>query len=292
MTKNLSIFKFWKPVAVILIWGVSFIATKYTLGEIKPLVIILFRQIIGVIVLVLFAISTKKSFKITLKDFGWLAIFSFIATIHLWIQITGLQYTSASNTGWIIGITPVFMLILGLIFFKEKITALQLTGIILSFFGLLLLVSKGDFTSINIISNKGDILVLISAGTWAIYSMVGKKITLNYSPLMTIIYLFLIMTVYIAPFTINRENINAVIQLSFSAWLAIVFLGIFCSAVAYVLWAEAMNEMPASKVGVFLYIQPFITFFAAWILLNEPVTFVTMGSGIIIVGGVVLVNRK
>jgi len=292
MMKNLSISKFWKPVAVIIIWGVSFIATKYTLGEIKPLVIILFRQIIGVIVLVLFAISTKKSFKITLRDFGLLAVFSFIATIHLWIQITGLQYTSASNTGWIIGVTPVFMLILDLIFFKEKITSLQLTGIILSFFGLLLLVSKGDFTSINIISNKGDILVLISAGTWAIYSIVGKKITLNYSPLMTIIYLFLIMTVYIAPFTINNENINAVLHLTISAWLAILFLGIFCSAIAYVLWAEAMNEMPASKVGVFLYVQPFITFFAAWILLNEQVTLLTMGSGIIIVSGVVLVNRK
>jgi RarD protein len=292
MTKNISFFKFWKPIAVILIWGVSFIATKYTLGEIKPLVIILLRQVIGVIALSLFALHNRKSFKITLRDFGWLAIFSFIATIHLWIQITGLEYTSASNTGWIIGITPVFMLILGLIFFNEKITSIQLVGIILSFFGLLLLVSKGDFTSINLISNKGDILVLISAGTWAIYSIVGKKITLNYSPLMTIIYLFLIMTVYIAPFTINRENINAVIHLSFSVWLAILFLGIFCSAVAYVLWAEAMNEMPASKVGVFLYIQPFITFFAAWILLNEQVTFLTMGSGIIIVTGVVLVNRN
>jgi RarD protein len=292
MTKNLSILKFWKPIAVIIIWGVSFIATKYTLGEMKPLVIILLRQVIGVMVLVLFAIRTKQSFKITLRDFGWLSIFSFIATIHLWIQITGLEYTSASNTGWIIGVTPVFMLLLGLIFFKEKITLVQLTGIIISFIGLLLLVSKGDFVSINLITNKGDLLVLISAGTWAIYSIVGKKITLNYSPLMTIIYLFLIMSVYIAPFTINNENISAVIHLSFSAWLAIIFLGIFCSAVAYVLWAEAMNEMPAAKVGVFLYFQPFITFFAAWILLNEHVTFLTMVSGIIIVGGVMLVNRN
>ena len=292
MMKKFSILKFWKPTAAIIIWGVSFIATKYTLGEIKPLVIILIRQIIGVIVLVLLAVRTKQSFKVTLKDFGWLAVFSFIATIHLWIQITGLQYTSASNTGWIIGVTPVFMLILGLIFFKEKITPLQLAGIIISFFGLLLLVSKGDFGSINLISNKGDLLILISAGTWAIYSIVGKKITLNYSPLMTIIYLFLIMSVYIAPFTINTENIKAVIHLSFSAWLAVIFLGIFCSAVAYVLWAQSMNEMPASRVGAFLYVQPFITFFAAWILLNEPVTFLTMVSGIIIVGGVVLVNRK
>jgi len=55
MTRNLTIIKFWKPLAVIFIWGVSFIATKYTLGELNPLVIILLRQIIGVMVLVLFA---------------------------------------------------------------------------------------------------------------------------------------------------------------------------------------------------------------------------------------------
>lgn len=292
MSKTLSIFKFWKPIAVIFIWGISFIATKYTLGMMKPLVIILLRQIIGVVVLVFYALYTKNSFKLTLKEFAWLAVFSLINTIHLWIQITGLEYTSASNTGWIIGITPVFMLILSLIFFKEKITFVQLVGIIISFFGLLLLVSKGDFASINLISNKGDLLVLISAGTWAIYSIVGKKITLNYSPLMSIIYLFMIMVVYLVPFTINKENIIDVINLSFSAWLAVIFLGIFCSAVAYVLWAQAMNEMPASQVGAFLYVQPFITFFAAWILLNEHVTFLTMVSGIIIIGGVILVNRK
>jgi RarD protein len=212
--------------------------------------------------------------------------------MHLWIQVTGLQYTSASNTGWIIGITPVFMAIMGFMFFKEKINGMQITGVIIAFTGLLLLVSKGDLSSVNLISNKGDFLVLASALTWSAYSLVGKKVTLNFSPLMTIFFLFVLMSIFIAPFTINQENINAVMHLSRLSWLNVLFLGIFCSGVAYVLWAQAMSEMHSSKVGAFLYLEPFVTFFGAWLILNEHVTVLMLLSGLIIIGGVILVNRK
>ena len=60
-------------------------------------------------------------------------------------------------------------------------------------FGLLLLFGKGEFASIDLIKNKGDLLVLGSAFTWGVYSMVNKKISLSYSPLMTILYLFIMM---------------------------------------------------------------------------------------------------
>ncbi len=122
---------------------------------------------------------------------------------HLWIQVTGLKYTTAANTGWIIGTAPIFMAIFAAIFFREKINLLQSGGIIIAIFGLMLLVGNGDFTSIDLIKNKGDLLVLGSAFTWGVYSTVNKKISLSYSPLMTILYLFLMMTVIIVPFNLN-----------------------------------------------------------------------------------------
>lgn len=284
--------KFWKPLFAVAVWGFSFIATKYVLGEIKPLVIILLRQLLGISLLTFIAIKTKKSFAINLRDHGWIFLLSIIASFHLWIQVTGLQYTTASNTGWIIGLAPVFMALLGFLFFKEKIGSTQISGIVIAFFGLLLLVGKGNFSSIDIISNKGDFLILASSFTWAVYSLVGKKITLSYSPMMTILFLFVMMSIFVAPFTINQKNIDAVIHLSLVSWIAILFLGIFCSGIAYVLWAQALNEMSSSKVGAFLYLEPFVTFFSAWLLLNEHITMLTLLSGLIIVGGVVLVNRK
>ena len=266
ITKNqLQTTKLWKPLFAVLVWGLSFIATKSALMEVKPEVIVFLRQLLGIL---------------------------FLAAVHLWIQVTGLQWTTASHTGWIIGITPVFMAILGIIFFKEKISLPQTLGIIVAFLGLVLLVSKGDITSLDFIKNKGDLLIISSSITWSFYSMVNKKVTFNLSPVLTTFYLFLIVAVIIAPFTINQNNISDVFRLSISGWGSILFLGIFCSGIAYTLWAQALNEMSASKVGAFLYIEPFVTFFGAWLLLNEQITVLTLLSGLIIIGGVVLVNRK
>lgn len=282
----------WKPLLAVLFWGASFIATKIALQELNPLVIVFIRQLLGISLLSSVVFYKRKSFVVTSKDFRWILLLSSIAVFHLWIQVTGLQYTTASNTGWIVGITPVFMVLLGLFFFKEKITATQISGIIISFVGLVVLISKGDPSSIDLISNKGDFLVLVSSFTWSAYSLIGKKITLNFSPILTILFLFIIMSVIVAPFSINEDNIRSVLRLSLEGWISILFLGLLCSGIAYVLWAQALSEMASSKVGAFLYIEPFVTVFTASIFLNEQITLLTFVSGIIIILGVVLVNRK
>lgn len=283
---------FWKPLASVVIWGLSFIATKHILGELEPLALIFLRQVIGSAFLLLIAAKTGQNFRISKKDFKGIVLLSLIAAFHLSIQVTGLQYTSALNTGWIIGITPVFMALLGLIFFNEIITPMQTTGIIIAFSGLLLLISKGNFSSIGLISNKGDFLVLASSFTWAVYSLVNKKVSLNYSPLMTILFLFLLMSAYTAPFVVNAKTVYAISNLTPVSWIAILFLGIFCSGIAYVLWAQALSEMSSSRVGAYLYIEPFVTFIGSWLLLNESISLLTIIGGIGIIAGVVFVNRK
>jgi drug/metabolite transporter (DMT)-like permease len=282
----------WKPLFAVFVWGLSFIATKRALVEVKPEVIVFIRQLLGISFLLVIAVKQKQSFQINFKDHKWVFLLALVACFHLWIQITGLQWTSASNTGWIIGITPVFITILALILFKEKITKQQLVGIIISFAGLILLVSKGDLTSLDLISNKGDVLIISSSLTWAIYSLVSKKATLNYSPVMTTLYLFVIVAIVISPFAVSLQNISDVMNLSLGGWSAILFLGLLCSGVAYVLWAQALKDMNASKAGAYLYIEPFVTFFGSWLLLNEQITFLMLISGLIIIGGVVMVNRK
>jgi drug/metabolite transporter (DMT)-like permease len=285
-----QIFKYWKPIAVVIFWGVSFIATKIALNELAPLTLILLRLILAVIFLTAIAVYTKRDFSISLKSHGGILILAIVAVAHLWIQVTGLKYTSAANTGWIIGTAPIFMALVGLFFFKEEFTLLKTTGIVIAFLGLLLLISHGNFSSIGLASNKGDFLILASAVTWSIYSAVNKKISLTYPPMMTILFLFLMMAIIISPFTINRESIHSVLHLSIRGWTAILFLGILCSGAAYVLWASALKEMESTKVGAFLYFEPFVTVIASWIILNERITFLMILSGLIITAGVVLVN--
>ena len=276
----------------VVFWGTSFVATKTLLVEIKPITIIILRLIIASVLLTFIAISTKRNFSLNLKSHGWIFILALIAVFHLWIQVTGLQFTTAANTGWIIGTAPVFMAIMGLIFFKEKITLLGFFGIMLAIFGLLLLFGKGDITNIGLIENKGDLLVLGSAFTWGVYSTVNKKISLTYSPLMTILYLFLMMATIIIPFNLNSETIASVVHLSRIGWLLILFLGLFCSGVAYVIWAQALRDMESAKVGAFLYLEPLVTVAAAGFFLNEEITWLMVFSGLLITIGVFLVNKE
>ena len=285
-----QLIKYWKPIAAVIFWGVSFIATKIALDELVPLTIIFLRLILAVIFLTAIAVYTKRDFSVNLKNHGGILILALVAVFHLWIQVTGMQYTTAAKTGWIIGTAPVFMALVGLIAFKESLTILKTTGILIAFFGLILLISHGDLSSIDLISNKGDFLILASAFTWAVYSAVNKKISLAYPPMMTILFLFLMMAIIISPFTINDAAVQSVIHLSAVSWVSILFLGILCSGAAYVMWASALKEMESAKVGAFLYFEPFVTVIASWIILNEKITLLMILAGIIITLGVVLVN--
>lgn len=275
----------------VLFWGASFIATKYLLDELTQETIISMRLILAILFLLMIALFQKRDFSINLNSHSYILLLAIIAVFHLWIQVTGLKFTTASNTGWIIGTAPIFMALLGLFFFKEKLNALKVTGIIIATFGLLLLVGNGNPTNIDLIKNKGDLLVLSSAFTWGIYSMVNKKISLNYSPVMTILYLFIMMAIIIIPFTINNTAVNSVINLSGVGWISILFLGLLCSGVSYVIWAYALREMESAKVGAYLYFEPFVTVIAAWIFLNEDITLFMILSGLIITAGVYLVNK-
>jgi drug/metabolite transporter (DMT)-like permease len=249
-------------------------------------------MVLAVVLLFIIAKATKKDFSINLKKHSGILLLAVIAVFHLWIQVTGLKFTTASNTGWIIGITPVFMAILGYVFFREKLRIINIAGIAVAFFGLLLLISKGDFSKIDLISNKGDVMVLISAFTWSVYSLINKKITFTYPPMMTIFYLFLTMAVILIPFNISHETVYSVINLSGRGWFAVLFLGLICSGVSYVFWAQALKDMDSARAGSFLYFEPFITIFTAWLILNEQITFVIVLSGVIITTGVILVNKK
>ena len=279
-------------IIAVIFWGSSFIATKVALKELSPETIISLRLIIASVFLFITAILLKKDFSINLKSHGFVFILALIAVFHLMIQVTGLKYTTASNTGWIIGTAPIFMAILAAIFVREKIGLLKVAGIIIAMFGLLLLIGKGNITNVDLIKNKGDLLVLASAFTWGVYSMVNKKISLSYSPLMTILYLFLMMAIIIIPFNLNAASVNSVVNLSLNGWISILFLGLFCSGIAYVIWAYSLRDLESAKVGAFLYFEPLVTVLAAWVLLNESITLLMIISGVIITVGVVLVNKE
>jgi drug/metabolite transporter (DMT)-like permease len=89
-----------------------------------------------------------------------------------------------------------------------------------------------------------------------------------------------------------QGSANDLARLTSNGWLAIVFLGVCCSGLGYLLWYRALERLPASQVSSFLYLEPLVTLAAAVALLGEPVGIATMLGGALLVGGVAILQRS
>ncbi|MBI2419377.1 MAG: DMT family transporter [Ignavibacteriales bacterium] len=280
----------WMPLTSITVWGLSFIATKMLLLYLSPLLIINLRLIFVIPFLLVTGFLAKKSFSIQKHQAIWILLLALISIVHLGIQVTGMQFTTASNTGWIIGTAPIFIAILSRFLLKEVLHPRAVFGIFVSLFGLLLLMSRGNFSSLSFGSGMGDLLVLTSCLTWAVFTLVNRKIALDCPPVTSSFYMFAFMAIIILPFNLNENSLQAAVSLPASGWLAVAFLGIFSSGVGYVLWAKALSLSGSVNTSVYLYIEPFVTLFGAWFFLGEQIPLIAIAAGLIIMLGVAIVN--
>jgi len=278
-----------------IIWGISFIAIKIAVTEAPPAVIIWLRFTIGLVILFLYLLWRGQLKLPNRKDLPFLALLGFIGTsFHQWLQSTGLVTAQASTASWLVSTSPIFMALLAGILFKEKIGRSSILGIVLATLGVLLIVSNGTLASVFNFSfgSVGNVLVLLSAINWAVFSVLSRNALNRYSPIFLLFYVMLFGCLFSSVhFLFNRGWIHLA-QLSPSAWAAVAFLGAGCSFLAYLFWYDGLQIVGTTQSGVFLYIQPLVSLVAAAVLLNEPITLPKLLGGSFILLGVWLVNRN
>lgn len=280
----------WPALWAVIFWGFSFIATKVALREIHPFTLLTLRFGIGGFLLLLVQLQKDRQFLKSFSSHDWLSII-LLAIVgisgHTLLQAYGLLYTTAINTGWIIAIMPICIVIAARFFLGEPITLRKVGGIVLGFVGIALVISKGVF-SLSIFgfgSTFGDFLVLISALTWTAFTVGGKGFLSRFSPLASITPIMIVGCLIIFPFTWIKWEWNALFHLSLSGWMSIFFLGILCSGLAYLFWYRALEKKDSSIVGLYLYLEPFVTLTGAYFFLKEEIHWVTlMGGGMVLLG--------
>jgi drug/metabolite transporter (DMT)-like permease len=278
-----------------IVWGASFIATKIVLQDISPVTIVWLRFAMGVVVLGI-AVALRDQFSLPKKnEWPYLALLGFLGiTLHQWLQSNGLKTSEASTTAWIVATTPVFMALLGWLILRETLTGLKILGIVLAFIGVLLVVSHGNIASISIgkFGAPGDKLILVSSINWAVFSALSRRGLKTYSASLMIFFVMLLGWLIISIAFVVGGNYAEIPHLTFQGWLGILFLGIFCSGLAYIAWYDALQALSTANTGVFLYIEPLIAMVVAFLVLSEPITLASLAGGGIILFGVWLVNRS
>lgn len=276
-------------------WGISFIATKVAVAEVPPPVVVWLRFTIGLVILLAFIISRGLLKLPTFKDGCYFALLGFIGiTLHQWLQSTGLVTSQASTTSWIVSTAPIFIALLAWIFLREKSGLIAVAGICLATMGVFLVVTRGNFSRIftGNIGTSGDLLILISAPNWAVFSVLSRRALKKFPALFVLFYVILFGWIFSSIHFISIQGLSFLHQISYAGWLAIGFLGIACTALAYIFWYDGLQAITASQAGVFLYIEPLVSLVAAALILGETITLPALFGGSFILFGVWLVNRQ
>ena len=274
----------------VIFWGLSYIAIKIVLDELQPVEMISIRFLLASPIL--FSILKFKKIKILpIKNLLELSVGAFLIFIHFWVMAVGMKDTTASNTAWILTTAPIFIAILGWLVLKEKFSLWQSIGLLIAALGVIVLTANGSLENLKWINSKGDFIVLGSCVTWALYTIWVRKIHKNNNPLVMTFWMTTLAGLIFVPYTLLTSDLSHLISLQTDTIISLLFLGIFCLAIAFWLWSEGLSKQNAAEVGIYLYIEPLITMIGAWIILSEKITiWLVIGAVLITIG--VLISEK
>jgi drug/metabolite transporter (DMT)-like permease len=275
------------------LWGVSFVSTKAVLVKLDPFSIIVIRFGIGALFLLSIIFIQRNRLVVSFKYIPHLIVLGvFGVFVHQVLQATALLGINASSAGWLISFSPIFTVILSMLFLHERMTIKKAMGMMLAILGVLLVTTSRSGQSFEFHMNMGFILMLLSTLNWAVYSVLVKRLKIPYPPLVVTFYMSLIGLILTTPFLIRNKGWESLSLLNYTEWSHLLFLGVFVSGIAYWYWGKALEVLEASKVSMFLYLEPITTLIAAVLLLHEKVFFINVVGGLVIIFGVIIVNGQ
>lgn len=278
----------------VVFWGVSFVATKAVLREIAPTTLIFCRAGLGTLLLSgILALRGQRPWP-PRDALGSLAVMGFVGVaFHQLLQAFALRLTTAVSTGWLIGLIPVWSALLSAVLLRERFGAGKVLGLATGFAGAVLVVTQGEVSRrlLSLPSTHGDLLVLASTVNWAVYTVLGHSTIRRLGPARATTGAMLLGWLMLLPVFLASGGLGDLGHLTPAGWSGVLFLGLACSGLGYLFWYAALERVEASRVAALLYLEPLVTLAAAVLLLGEPVGLATVLGGLLVLGGVVLVQR-
>lgn len=282
-----------KLVLMALFWGGTFIATKQVVQEVDAITGAFLRFFVASFFLLLILSLRKGGLpKLSFKQF--IGIFCLAVTGVVLYNIAffeGLRYIEASRASVIIAMNPIFIAGLSSLFFKESMNTKKVIGIVVSVVGAMMIVTKGNFSSIFSHGlGTGEMFILVCVFSWVAYSLIGKHLLQNLSPMITTCYASIVGMFILFVLSCYEGGISNVITLSLSAWIGIAYLGIFGTVLGFVWYYDGIKKIGASKSGLFINIVPVSAVILGHFLLGEPLTNILIAGMILVIIGVLLVT--
>lgn len=288
--KQSSAISYFSILGALVIWSSSFVAIKIAYETFPPITLGAVRFVVATLILGALTLLPKNRVKLEKKDIGTVALSGLMGiTLYAVLQNIAMQWTSASSATLIIASYPAITLLLESLIYKVKMNLFKIIGILIAIAGVVILsYVKADTRQQGEL--LGVVLLLVAGIAWAFYNFLTKKVVNRYPSISLLFYQTLFGTIFMAPLALfERADWAPPTVLSFSMML---FLGLFCSVLAFLLYNNGLKKLPASSVTSMLNLVPIFGVFFSWVLLGELVTLRKVIGGVIIIAGVMISARQ
>ncbi len=276
--------------AVNLIYGANYSIVKKLEGFIDPFALVVIRA--GVSMLLFWATGLFVRDKaITKKDFRKLMLLGvFAIAINQLFFIKGLFMGNAINASIIMIFSPIVVILIEILFLKEKAPLIRIAGIITGIAGAftLLIFRKPGTTGNDLL--VGDILIFVNCISWSIYMVMVKPLMLKYKTVTVVKWIFLFGTIYVLPFGWSGLNSFNMAAMGATQWACIAYVVIGSTFFAYFLNTYALTELSASIASTYIYLQPVIAALFAIALNKDTIDAIKIISALLIIFGIYLVS--
>lgn len=279
------------PLIAVLIWSLNIAVTRYVADYISPVSISFYRWFVAFLILTPFMLSNVwKQRAVIGKDLGKLAVLSaFGMVLYQGLSYTAAHYTTATNMGIVNAFVPVFTIFISYLILKDVPNRFAIFGSLLSFAGLIYVMSQGHISSLfEQGGHWGDAVMVVAVSFYAFYGVFLKKWQLKL-PLLTSLYVQIgFALLYHVPFLLwfGLDEINA------DNAASVLYAGVFPSLIAPLLWMVAVQAIGPNRTSIFMNLMPVFTAIIASLWLSEHWTIYHTIGGMMILVGIIMAQKK
>jgi drug/metabolite transporter (DMT)-like permease len=284
-----------KLVLTAIFWGGTFIAGRAVAGSVEPFSAAFLRFAVASVLLILLTLRAEGRLPVLGRSQILPLILAGMTGVFLYnvFFFEGLTLITASRASLIVAMNPVFITLAVALFFKDRLNWIKVMGILLSVFGAIVVISKGDLGGIfRGRVGLGEVLILGCVACWVAFSLIGKTVVKGLSPLVSVSYSSAIGAAALFPPACGRGMLKKMFSYSVVDWTSIFYLGVFGTVLGFVWYYEGIKAIGPSKAGQFINFVPVSALLLAFLILGEPVTLSLLVGAAFVISGVYLTNTK
>lgn len=285
--------RLWPYLALVvatLFWAGNYVIGASAIHQMSTFSLVFLRWAVAFVPLVIIAhVVERPNWRKALAKWPLLILLGALGlTGYNFFLYFSLHYTSALNASLINALNPAVLVIAAVIFIKDKVTTLGIVGLVVSFVGVVIILTRGNLTYLfSHPLNQGDLLMFGAILCWTAYTLIARKFTIGIPPITSTaiqVGLVLVVLAVFIPFNDLAWPASAA-----GTW-SLLYIAVFPSILSYVLWNGALQKLAPSKAAIFMNLIPVFTAIAA-VLLGQHISWVQIIGGSLVIGGVLLTSN-